>query len=1016
VGTTALTVRRTEHASHPVGTTVKVTDFFKFLPVRKQTALKHSAKWLAKIKRLVQAYALSRPTVRFSLKVLKAKTNRGDFIYAPKATANMEDAAFKVIGKDCAAQCDWTAIESDRFIVHAFLPKPDGNAAKIANEGAFLSIDARPVATTGGTLKKIVTVFKAKLRKANASFVSVKDPFFCMNIICPTDSYDPNIEPAKDDVLFWDEQLVISVVEKLLNMYYPEATVDVDEEVIEPPRDRSRARSASAVSVQRRLGPHREGVSSVPQTHHFEIGNKDSQEISQEHSRNDIASSVSRTGVVQQSQQWRPNMYGIDEEDMELVSIDAPQVLEDEGEMRKAALTSNPWTLARLNAPIKPRKLAENSQQMTPAKGPRDVGPSSSSPTPALPPRLVPTVGLLTPRTTTRSNTKRSATDMSLQQSIQRLPPPQRPDNDVISSQEELDEELALLQPHQQFSEPSFVIDGPGPFLSSHSRSRRSPNPPSAGSRSNHFATRPMNGRETPLDRFSVRLSAPQRGGRKQQNFSNKPFRLSQHNNHDQNHDCDGNSAPAVPRKREPRNHNRGPLPFQKKDASSPQRGLVLNAAKPLVDNRLYSDNNTDIRDFFGRNGPLHRSGASSQQKEMLAETSPGSFLSSSNVIPRSKNVQDQSTLGKDREVGVEPRDLTAQFRAYEDREAYSSCPMSRSQSVEPTSRLRNIGDGVSLNTYRREHVESMGIRDQLHAYAECEAPGSPTPSLSRPASAEVFQRSYGVQDQSRIDEIQSTVSNPRDIEAQLCTDVDRMLPDRNYCVNPSGKSIPCLEKSSDLLLNSTPKGRPESRKMGRARRRPTLPHLRSKSSKLPLERVPYHHRIQDVILPLSIPNAAVANTSVATNYFTSRMRKLCMGTAGNGLEWGYTAPSYTMEDEGIESVFEGRVEKSRVAVWCRLLGSWFETKDGRDSVGIMLEGVWRALSARQKPEDDKMGEVIEMVDANTAVTNVETMNGTDDARRIETGTVNGKAGAEDEDDEYGDIGIDEDDEMLMTG
>jgi DNA mismatch repair ATPase MutL len=1006
-------MRRKEHASHPVGTTVKVTDFFKFLPVRKQTALKHSAKWLAKIKRLVQAYALARPTVRFSLKVLKAKTNRGDFIYAPKATANMEDAAFKVIGKDCAGQCDWTAIESERFIVHAFLPKPDANAAKIANEGAFLSIDARPIATTGKTPKKIVTIFKAKLRKANASFVSVKDSFFCMNIICPADSYDPNIEPAKDDVLFWDEQLVVSVVEKLLNMYYPEATVEVDEEVVEPPRDRSRARSASAVSVQRPLGHHREGVSSVPQTH-----NRHSQALSHEHSRNDIASSVSRTGVVQQSRQWRPNMYGIDEEDMELVPIDVPQVLEDEGEMRKAASTSNPWTLARLNAPVKPRKVAENTQQMTPAKGPGDVVPSHSSPTPTSPSRLLPTVGLLTPGTTTRSNTKRSATDISLQRSIQHLLPPQRPDNDVVSSQEELDEEVALPQPRQQFSEPPFVIDGPGPFPSSHSRSRsrRLTNAPSAGSRSNHFAAKPMNGRETPHDRFSVRSSAPQRGGRRQQNFSNKPFHAPQHNNDDQNHDWEGNSAPAVPRKRKPRNHNRGPLPFQKRDASSPRQGLVLNAVKPLVDNRLYSDNNTDIRDFFGRNGPLNRVEASSQQKEMLTGTSPDSFPSSIDVIPRSKNVWDQLTLYKDREVNAEPRDLEAQFKAYADREAYSSGPMSQSQSVEPTPRLRNIGDGVSLTTYRRSHVEPRDIRDQLYAYAEREAPGSPTPSMSRPASAEAFQRSYDVQDHSNIEDIQETVSEPRNIEAQLCTDVDRMLPDQDQGVNPSGEAIPGLENSIPLLLNSTPKGRAESIKAERARRRPTLPHLRSKSSKLPLEHVPYHYRIQDVVLPLSIPNATVANTSVATNYFTSRMRKLCMGTAGNGLEWGYTAPSYTLEDEGFEGVFGERVEESRIAVWCRLLGSWFETKDGRDSVGVMLEGVWRAFSARQKPEGDQMGEVIEMVDGNAAVPKVGTVNRTDHALLIETGTVNGKAGAADEDDEYGDIGIDEDDEMLLTG
>jgi DNA mismatch repair ATPase MutL len=169
----SLTTFSTERASAPVGTTVKVTDFFKYLPVRKQAALKHSLKWLAKIRRLMQAYTLARPAVRFSLRVLKAKSKTGDFVYAPKKDANVEDAAFKVIGKDCALQCDWTAIEAGGFDVTAFLPRPDCTGSKIANEGAFISVDARPILASRGTAKQIVTTFKERLRKANAALGSV---------------------------------------------------------------------------------------------------------------------------------------------------------------------------------------------------------------------------------------------------------------------------------------------------------------------------------------------------------------------------------------------------------------------------------------------------------------------------------------------------------------------------------------------------------------------------------------------------------------------------------------------------------------------------------------------------------------------------------------------------------------------------------------------------------------------------------------------------------------------------
>ncbi|CAN9189507.1 unnamed protein product [Alternaria alternata] len=222
-----------EHDSHPIGTTVKVTKFLDFIPVRKQTASKNSANLLAKIRRLMQAYALARPTTRFRLRVLKANNNNGDFVYAPKADGNVEDATLKVIGKNCALQCDWTVLEADGFEVHAFLPKPGATGPKIAHQGTFISIDARPVSSSRGTMKQIVAAYKHRLRKSNPSLAGIKDPFFCLNIICPPDSYDPNIEPAKDDVMFDNSNVVIGVVDKLLKAYYPEASQEARD--AEPP-------------------------------------------------------------------------------------------------------------------------------------------------------------------------------------------------------------------------------------------------------------------------------------------------------------------------------------------------------------------------------------------------------------------------------------------------------------------------------------------------------------------------------------------------------------------------------------------------------------------------------------------------------------------------------------------------------------------------------------------------------------------------------------------------------------
>lgn len=124
-----------ERISHPVGTTVRITDFLDTIPVRRQSALKNNSKILSKIKTSLQAYALARPNVKFSLKVLKAKTEKGNLIYAPKPKASTADAATKIIGKKVTEQCQWklwSSMEADHQSVSSqdmyrfecLLPKP----------------------------------------------------------------------------------------------------------------------------------------------------------------------------------------------------------------------------------------------------------------------------------------------------------------------------------------------------------------------------------------------------------------------------------------------------------------------------------------------------------------------------------------------------------------------------------------------------------------------------------------------------------------------------------------------------------------------------------------------------------------------------------------------------------------------------------------------------------------------------------------------------------------------------
>jgi DNA mismatch repair protein MutL len=244
--------------SHPVGTTVCVTNFFSRLPVRKQTALKDAKKTVSRIKEMLQSYALARLNVRLMFKVLKA--GKSNWSFAPRANEGMREIVSKVIGREIAAQCveiistlpnpsqlhagvsglghetPSDLNECDRpevqpqsgFMIQAVLPKPDADLTKISGD-QYVSVDSRPLSSGRGTLKKIVSIYKAIISAMLVGDVSgkVKSPFIRLNIVCPAGSYDPNVEPAKDDVLFEDEKVLFYLVEDWLRSLYGDRIVAI---------------------------------------------------------------------------------------------------------------------------------------------------------------------------------------------------------------------------------------------------------------------------------------------------------------------------------------------------------------------------------------------------------------------------------------------------------------------------------------------------------------------------------------------------------------------------------------------------------------------------------------------------------------------------------------------------------------------------------------------------------------------------------------------------------------------
>jgi len=244
-------ISKERRASAPVGTTVSVTGLFSRLPVRLQVSTKEAPKSLAKMKDLLQAYILAKPWIRLRFTVLKNPNLSWSYAPAPNGTA--KEAAMQLFGIELASQCTFETSSSETLqedakpsvpqngrppsarlqagpVFEAFLPVPSADARKIS-KGAFVSVDARPVSPARGTAKKLVSIFKRHLGDQLSQVCSettLKEPFIQLNVQCPPGSYDVNIEPSKEEVLFTDEPQILSQFESFLSSIYCAAAGSCD--------------------------------------------------------------------------------------------------------------------------------------------------------------------------------------------------------------------------------------------------------------------------------------------------------------------------------------------------------------------------------------------------------------------------------------------------------------------------------------------------------------------------------------------------------------------------------------------------------------------------------------------------------------------------------------------------------------------------------------------------------------------------------------------------------------------
>ncbi|KAH8732720.1 hypothetical protein GQ44DRAFT_820992 [Phaeosphaeriaceae sp. PMI808] len=861
----------TERHSHPVGSTVKITHLFDSIPVRKQTTIKSSAKCLAKIRRLVQAYALSRPTIRFRLHVLKAKIKNVDFMYAPTVNSNIVDAALKIFGNECALQCEYTVSENEGFEIHAFLPKPTASGMKISNHCAFISVNSRPMSNNRGTIKKLVKSFHEKLRKVNSSLRTVRDPFFCMNIICPPESYDPNIEPAKDDVIFGCEETVLSAVDRLLSSFYPASAVEVENK--EPPPSAQGHQATQCEEIRTCI--------QTPAPVCYDTTNEISEQNTSERRS--------------EKPRWRSSMYGIDEDDLEfLEEIQAPVIEEEEG--IHAVEVSNPWTIARMNATTKHRKDFTNLQLPSPAKS-HSEAMRPSSPMLLTTPLRVSQVEPLTPQTSSRMAAKESSTGKDKNDSSH--PPHCGPEDgsstNVIgkSSMPEACHQSNLL------SKINYKVSNTGNVKKLQ---------PSSLKVSKHNS---VSGQAAPTSNMDLVVSTTPSSPTSRFTQKNQipPLRKSLiGSSQDLADDWFGQPLRKLRSQQSPRRRRQDEeqeVHLFPRDSSLVSK-TVLNRADHISDNNLYSENNTDIRDFFG------------QKKGGRGVNSRG-FTSINEHLAGFSHMSGEVDHRFSRSRGFQLENTTDCFRACNERRGTSLQPLFvRPTSTDLPTPPQHARDGLPFRCDNRSREHSPITTEDFQAYKNRYT----LPPIHSPLSKNNESPLPVPKSSDEVNLNGSPSRNPSNMAAYFKAYQDCNTTRPNTSASISSTQTPHIPSSH----KSTNESRPQ-------RRRTTdMPH-RTKSSMLPLERIPKTQHMHNIILTVKSSISLIVQSA----------RNLNAGRST--LAWEQAPKPYY-------DVFAEPVSETLVGRWVTVLDEMLHERWGREgSVDVRAcfqQGIQRGLSGRK--------------------------------------------------------------------
>lgn len=285
--------------------------------------------------------------------------------------ARLINVVVQIFGKKVADQC--TSLDSaaenlnllagntvpssndkNNFELRGLVVSPEcTDLSLVSNIGQFISVDSRPLSCRRGVFPDLIKCYQEHVRGISVSKTvkRITNPLIVLDIKCPRASYNVDIEPAKDDILFHDTSRISRLVQETFRRLYGAPKL-VDE------------------STESARDPAKESRPSTWETNRaFSMSVKD--RVTMKHSsppRRNVVGGTGGSSIAKDLVILSP----YDENEIEIESSSVDQQNTD---------ACNPWVFAKLNSasrglgsgPMTATPRLSNSEMMTPAKQRGDV-------------------------------------------------------------------------------------------------------------------------------------------------------------------------------------------------------------------------------------------------------------------------------------------------------------------------------------------------------------------------------------------------------------------------------------------------------------------------------------------------------------------------------------------------------------------------------------------------------------------------------------------------------------------